>query len=165
LETFVAIHHDAFAAKLEVRAKFRVSAPSGKRPLGVSALAIALGWLAVGGFGNAVVWHTIPASLLTQLPAGAPVKVIRMAATPLFSALALMYGATALFACVALWRMRRVAARALLWWSLTVVAMFAFILFYSPRELLFPSLVAIMLVVLLLSALRRYVLRAIPQSL
>jgi hypothetical protein len=142
-----------------------VSTPSGKRPLGISGLAIALGWLAIGGFGNAIVWHTIPASMLTQLPAGMPVEVIRQAATPLFSVLALTYGGTALFACVSLWRMRRIAVRALLWWSLTVIATFAFFLIYSPRELWFPSVVAISLVVLLLWALRRYVLRAIPQSL
>jgi len=123
-----------------------------------------LGWLAVAGFGNAIVWHTIPPSVLSQLPAGAPVEVIRKAATPLFSALALMYGVAALFACISLRQMRRVAARALQVWSLTVVAMLAFVLFYSPRELWLPSLAMIALVVLLLWALCRYVLRVMAAT-
>ena len=45
------------------------------------------------------------------------------------------------------------------------MAVFAFFLIYSPRELWIVSLVMILFVALLLWALHRYVLRAVPQSL
>jgi hypothetical protein len=142
-----------------------VSVLSRKRPIGISLLSAALGWLAIAGFGNAVVWHTVPASMLSQLSDGAAVDILRQAATPLFSALAFAYGATALYACVSLWRMRPVAARAFLWWSLTVVAVFIFFLVNSPRKLWMASLLMIIVVALFLWALLRYVLRAVSPSL
>jgi mannose/fructose/N-acetylgalactosamine-specific phosphotransferase system component IIC len=152
---------------LIVRAWFNVSALSRKRPTGISVLAVALAWLAAAGFGNAIVWHIIPLSLLTQLPPGAPVEIFRHAATPLFSALAIAYGAAALYACVSLWRMRRVAARAFLWWSLSVVAVFVFFVVNSPRDIRLVSLVTVVLifVTLVLWALHRYVLHAVSPKL
>ena len=72
---------------------------------------------------------------------------------------------SAALGCVSLWRMRPVAARAFLWWSLTVVAVFIFFLVNSPRELWMASLLMVIVVALFLWALLRYVLRAVSPSL
>lgn len=78
-----------------------------KRPLGITILCFALGWLAIAGVGNASL-------ILTG----------KFSAMPIYlGAFAALYGITATLACVGLWRMTIWGLRSLQVWMLVCLAM------------------------------------------
>jgi hypothetical protein len=92
-----------------------------KRPVGIRLLSFVLGWLAIGGFGNA--WIS-----LTPRASGLP---------SWFGGIALCYGVTAALACVGLWRMRRwtiLAMRA--WMGVCGTLLIGFIAVFPSRTIL-----------------------------
>jgi hypothetical protein len=94
-----------------------------------------LGWLAIAGFGNAVVWRTAKRSF--QMPESSPIwRFLEAASSPLFTVLALCYGATALAACVGIWRMRPWMDKAFLAWAIAVVTLGLWMSSALPGELL-----------------------------
>ena len=106
-----------------------------RRPIGATLLALALGWLALAGFGNAVVWSAARDSL--RVSESSPLaRFLEATSSPLFSILALAYGATALAACIGIWRMRPWMPRAFLAWGIAVTAIGAWLVWTIPPELL-----------------------------
>ena len=100
-----------------------VSVPPRSRPTGVTVLALVLGWLGIGGFGNALVWSVTPAA--KQL--GTLTKVGSLGiGTPTFTVIAVLYGVFAFASAVGLWLMRSWTSRAYLAWSAVVLLLFAF---------------------------------------
>ena len=97
-----------------VSAHMNVDTTGKRRPTSITVLSILLAWLAVGGFGNAVVWN------LQNIQA-AERQLQMYVGGRLFTVLALAYGVTALVTCVALWRMRSWAFRAYACWALISV--------------------------------------------
>lgn len=88
-----------------------------RRPGGITLLSLLLGWLAVGGFGNAVIWN-LPRvqELFAQFP-----RRHMVPSGVLFTTVMLAYGLAAAAASVALWRMHRFAAKAYALWCLSVL--------------------------------------------
>lgn len=112
-----------------------MSATTTRRPIGATVLALALGWLAIGGFGNALVWRAAAASL--QVPETSPLaRFVEAASSPLFTGIALTYGATALIACIAIWRMRPWMATAFAVWGAVVTLTGVWLVTAVPSELL-----------------------------
>jgi hypothetical protein len=106
-----------------------------ERPAGATLLALALGWFAIAGFGNALVWR--------RLPHGGDVPVSpRLSAAvdalqpPVLSALALICGITACIASIGVWRLRPWKARAFLAWSTSVIVLVTWFVFALPTVLL-----------------------------
>jgi hypothetical protein len=106
------------------------------RPVGITILSVLLAWLAVAGFGNAVVWN-LPAvqHLLAQLPQAVQPPSLR---GPAFSAVCLAYGTTAAVASIALWRMHHAAPKAYAAWCLIVLLSGLWLVFagFEPQEVL-----------------------------
>jgi hypothetical protein len=101
------------------------------RPRGITALSIALGWLAVAGIGNAIVWNLgVVQSLLVQLPKSR--NILPMLNGPLFSIVASGYALSAAVACIGLWRMRPWAPKAYAAWCGAVLLLGAFMAFSGP---------------------------------
>ena len=118
-----------------------MSGTTSRRPIGATLLALALAWLAFGGFGNAVVWRTARDSL--QLPETSPLaRFLEAAASPLFTAIALAYGTTALAACIGIWRMRPWMTWAFVAWGIAVTAMGVWLVWAMPSELLMGGRIA-----------------------
>jgi hypothetical protein len=138
-----------------------------RRPVGATLLALALGWLAIAGFGNALMWRTVPSSLnvAESSPLG---RFIEAASSPLFTAVALAYGVTALVACIGLWRMRPWMARAVLAWVTAVAITGVWMLLTVPGELLLGGPLAALAFVVggvtLLLLVYRYVRRIAPSD-
>ena len=90
------------------------------RPRGITVFSILLGWLAIAGIGNAVVWNVgAVQELWSQMPSS------RQLAPPggaLFTLLLLAYAVSAAASSIALWKMRPWAARAYGAWCLVVLA-------------------------------------------
>lgn len=78
--------------------------PRRQRPFGITLLCVVLAWLAVAGFGNAVVWNSASVQA-AQRQLGVSIG------GPLFSTAAIAYGIMALTTSVGLWRMARWAGR------------------------------------------------------
>jgi hypothetical protein len=76
-----------------------------KRPIAISLLSVALGWLSIAGFGNALIMFSGKVDQLGRL-------------SPLYGLLALAYGLLALFASTNLWRMKPQGYGALRAWML-----------------------------------------------
>ncbi len=100
-----------------------------QRPLGITVLSVLLGWLAIAGLGNAIVWHLpsvkalagrLSATAALLLPSGA-----------LFTFLAVAYGVTAAASSIGLWRMKTWAPLAYLSWCASLLALGIYI---SPRS-------------------------------
>jgi len=139
-----------------------MSATTAPRPIGAALLALVLGWLAVAGFGNALMWRAARASF--QLPETSPLwRFIEAASSPLFSLLAFAYGATALASCIGIWRMRPWMGKAFLAWAVAVTALGMWMVWAIPRELLLGGTIAgiafVGVCVALLWAAYRYVQR------
>jgi hypothetical protein len=83
------------------------------RPVGISILALFLGWLAVAGFGNSFIWYLAASGWPKDAPERL-VSAVTAIASPVVSMVCLLYGATAAAATVGLWRMHRWAPPALL---------------------------------------------------
>lgn len=82
-----------------------------KRPNGITFLSLVLGWLTMGGFGNA--WVILTGKF--NLP-------------PILGYLALAYGIATLFSCIGLWRMKKWSLFALRSWM--VVCTILLVVFY-----------------------------------
>ena len=90
------------------------------RPVGITVLSFVLGWLAIAGIGNAIVWNLgAVQSLLAQMPTSHQIPPIFGGL--LFTSTALAYGFSAAAACVGLWRMRPWARKAYAAWCVTVL--------------------------------------------
>ncbi len=90
-----------------------------KRPLGITILSLLLAWLAVAGFGNAVIWNlSTVQELMQKLP---PSERMPIVGGPAFTAIALVYGVTAALASVTLWRMHPAASLAYGAWCIAVL--------------------------------------------
>jgi hypothetical protein len=98
------------------------------RPAGATLLALALGWLAIAGFGNALVWRSLPhgADARVSPRLSAAVDALQ---PPLLSALALICGVTACIASIGVWRLRPWKARAFLAWSASVIVLVMWFVF------------------------------------
>jgi len=126
-----------------------------------------LGWLAIAGFGNAVVWRSAKESF--QVSEASPLlHFVEAMSSPLFTVLALAYGATALAACVGIWRMRPWMAKAFLAWALAVVTLGIWMIVAIPSELLLGGKVAgisfVIAIAALLWACHRYLQRIAPRG-
>jgi hypothetical protein len=104
------------------------------RPLGATLLALLLGWLALGGFGNAFVWRTLPAAFDPPLPTRLA-AFVEMLQSPVFSFLSFMYGVTAVVAAIGIWWLRPWMRIAFLCWSAFVVAEGVYLATQIPPEL------------------------------
>jgi uncharacterized membrane protein (DUF2068 family) len=101
------------------------------RPLGITVLSIALGWLALAGIGNAIVWNTVTVqSMLAQIPSGN--RVSSVVGGPLFTVVAVSYALCAAAACIGLWRMRPWASKAYAAWSVTALLLGTEMVFSKP---------------------------------
>jgi hypothetical protein len=81
------------------------------------------------------VWRAAGASL--QVPEGSSLaRFVEAANSPLFTGLALAYGATALVACIAIWRMRPWMATAFAAWGAAVALTGVWLVTAVPSELL-----------------------------
>jgi hypothetical protein len=123
-----------------------------RRSAGATLLALALGWFAIAGFGNALVWRRL------QHGADAPVSPRLFAAVdalqpPVLSALALICGVTACIASIGVWRLRPWKARAFLAWSTSVIVLVMWFVFALPTVLLAGGRGAGTAFVLLLAAM------------
>lgn len=129
-----------------------MSAATKPRPVGATLLALALGWLALGGFGNAMVWRTARDAL--QLPASSPItRFVEAASSPLFTVIALAYGATALAACIGIWRMRPWMTAAFVAWGIVVIAMGVWMVWALPNDLVPGATIAAVTIVIICIAL------------
>ena len=94
---------------------------SKQRPLGITILSLILGWLAVAGFGNAIVWNLqIVRDLARQIPNSGTASRMPLGG-PMLTIVLLAYGATAAASCIGLWRMKAWAHRAYLAWCAVVL--------------------------------------------
>src|SRR6185436_13735818 len=104
------------------------------RPAGATLLALALAWLAIAGFGNALVWRKLPhgvdARVLPWLSSA--VDALR---PPVLSALALICGITACLASIGIWRLRPWKARAFMAWSASVIVLVMWFVLALPTVL------------------------------
>jgi hypothetical protein len=73
-----------------------------KRPSGITAIALLLGWLSIAGFGNTFVLFN---DMIPDIPA-------------YFGVFSLLYGITALASCVGLWKMKSWSVLMLRGWML-----------------------------------------------
>jgi hypothetical protein len=144
-----------------------VNATIARRPIGGTIFALILGWLSVGGFGNALVWRSARASF--QVPESSPLgRFLEAASSPFFSLLALAYGATALVACIGIWRMRSWMTNAFLAWGVVVIILGVWMVWAMPSELLLGGSWVGVIFVLACSALLwsgyRYLQRIVPRD-
>ena len=100
----------------------RVTGTMRRRPFGVTVASILLGWLAVGGFGNAIVWnlHSVQETLH---------RLGKHLGGSFLTLIALAYGAAAAATCVGLWRMRPWATCAYSVWAIAVLMLFGYFAF------------------------------------
>ena len=93
-----------------------------RRPVGATILAFILGWLGVAGILNALIW---PLARNSELMKSAPPEFVAQFPSALgswwLSLLALVYGALALLAASALWRLSPSAVASYLAWAATVL--------------------------------------------
>lgn len=110
-----------------------------RRPLGATVLALLLGWLGVAAFGNAIALRS--ASKMSGVPQGSGMAHFLVAASsPLFGVLLLAYGASALIACVGIWRLHSWMSQAYIAW---LVAVAAFVIWLSLATPLFGGLASL----------------------
>jgi len=122
-----------------------------KRPVGLTILALLLGWLAIGAFGL-----SLTAETLTQLHARW--QLVRLGA--------LVYGLTAVVAAVGLWKLRRWGYLAFLAWIAVVLTMVLWwpAVFPQPVMPWWGAFLWIAIVGALLVPLALYVRRAIASA-
>jgi hypothetical protein len=140
---------------------------SAQRPIGATLLSLMLGWLAISGFGNAVVWRAARSTL--QVPSSSPIAgFLDATSSPVFTLIAIAYGVTALAACIGLWRVRDWMASAFLVWGLTAIGMGIWLVFAIPAEVLAGGsgvgIVSILLTAGLIGAGYVYVRRIAPSA-
>ena len=129
-----------------------------RRPMGITLLALILGWLALAGFANALLAPLVfgggfAAHLFRTSPVGTATLVC---------ILALAYGITALIAAVGLWRMETWAARGFLAWAIAAVCVcLFFLLSASVPAPWFVSLAFVVFIALLLGAVWSHIGRQI----
>jgi hypothetical protein len=112
-----------------------MSATIARRPIGATFLALALGWLALGGFGNALVWRAANESF-RGAESSPLARFLEAASSPLFTIIALTYGGTALAACIGIWRMRPWMTKAFIAWGIAVTVTGAWMVWAIPADLL-----------------------------
>jgi hypothetical protein len=122
-----------------------------KRPLGITVLALLLGWLALGAFAL-----TLTAEALAELQRRW--QVVRVGA--------LVYGLTAVVAAVGLWKLRRWGYLAFLAWSAVVLSAVLWWPAVFPEPILrwWEGILWVALVGALLVPLALYVRRAIASA-
>jgi hypothetical protein len=129
-----------------------MSAPIRQRPKGATIVALLLGWLAIGGFGNAFMWQVVGGSM--DVPRNSPAaRFLELAQGPMLPVLTLLYGVTALAACIGIWRMRPWMDKAFLAWGISLAALGIWMTFAIPKELMLggkPAGLAFVLVCALL---------------
>ncbi len=135
-----------------------------QRPIGIGVLAVALGWLAVAGFGNAFVWRSIPDAALPQSSAAPAIPMLHAAASPYFTAIAIVYASTGILSCVALWRMRPWASQAFDCWILSFVLLCEFIVWNLPEGFSLVSSLFMLALILVLGIARSYVRRSVVKE-
>jgi hypothetical protein len=122
-----------------------------RRPLMATILALLLGWLGVAGVLNASIW---PLALNSELMKSAPPQFIDRFPPALgswwMSVLALAYGASALLAARALWRLSPSAVVSYLAWAATVPCVMAALSIAMPG---IPSAAVVALLVPVLALL------------
>jgi hypothetical protein len=96
-----------------------------KRPIGISLLSLALGWLALAGFLSAVVFIA-PSGIRKFLELAAPGGRLWLFAG------AVLYGTTAAAASVGLWRMAPWALRAFVLWTGSVALLVVLMMITPP---------------------------------
>ena len=110
-----------------------MSAPnSGTRPRGLSIIAVLLTMMAVSGLLNAFIWPHLSASLPDEMPAQMRVGV-GMLASPVVSAVEILYAISALCAAVGIWRTRPWAPPAVLAWGGCAVIMICIFAVVAPK--------------------------------
>jgi uncharacterized membrane protein (DUF2068 family) len=132
------------------------------RPLGVTISCLALGWLALAGFGNALVIPKGFASVAPQI-LRAPVATVAW----LLAAAAALYGVTAMVAAIGLWRMRAWGQRAYRAWVVVVCGVMLLFLALVRVPADTPPLLAIAFVVttvLILGGWWRYIRKAYARA-
>lgn len=117
-----------------------------RRPKGATVLAIVIGWLGVAGILNAFIWPAV----LKLGPAQAKNLFPAEYGSPVFSLLALAYGASGLAAARAVWQLSASASRLYLLWCGCVLLTMMFLISIeyprSPTQL--PTGVKVMLIAL-----------------
>ena len=127
-----------------------------RRPLGITLLSVVLAWLAIAGFGNALVWNSSSVQT-TQHQVGLNIGGWA------FTVLALIYGLSALVTSVGLWRMARWAGRAYLSWSCTAGVLGAYFLWAGFADF-FCGALFLVVMILVLALGYRYVAGQLSRS-
>lgn len=131
-----------------------------QRPAGAMVLALLLGWLSIGGFGNAVIWRSVSGAFDQSLPPQLAAFIAALQ-SPLWTILSLAYGVTALAAAIGIWQLRSWMSSAFLAWSVVVIATLVWLSYAMPLESSGGRVLAIVFFILfmagLLAVLYRYV--------
>ena len=137
-----------------------------QRPASATLLALVLAWLAIAGFGNAVVWRSVSTSMIDQLPPTLS-AFVEATQSSLFTVLALGYGTSALFASIGLWRMRAWKHHAFFAWAVSVLMLGIWLVWFTPQELVAGArLIGVLFVALVgiaLALAHRYVKQLLPR--
>jgi hypothetical protein len=134
-----------------------------RRPFGITATSLVLGWLALAGFGNAI---AIPTILNNPFAPRMFREPVALAAWSL-AAGALAYGMAAFIACRSLWRMHVRGPRAFLVWASSVIAIMCIILVFTrlpPDTPIILGIIFLAFTALLLWGWWRYVVRAYARA-
>ena len=91
-----------------------------RRPLGLTVVALILGWLGVAGVLNTFVWYPARAAIRADTPAHLRMMVDAIA-SPAVSLGAALYAITALVSAVGVWRLRPWAHLAIFAWGASIV--------------------------------------------
>ena len=110
------------------------SSTTGKRPAAAIAIAAILAWLAIGGFGNAVVWRNVPDQLAGQAIPAPMHAFVEATRSPVFTLLAALYGITALVAAVGIFSLRTWKGIAYLAWCCAVLLLGVWIALAMPAQ-------------------------------
>jgi hypothetical protein len=139
-----------------------MDAQTQKRPIGATVMSLLMGWLALAGFANAIVWRTAPLAFNEPLPPRLA-SIFEALHSPMLTVFALAYGGTALASSIGIWRQRPWMHRAFLSWSLVVVVMFLWMLTIFPHDMLLGgspgAALFLLFTVAMLALLYRYVAR------
>jgi hypothetical protein len=105
-----------------------------RRPTAASVLCVVVGLSGVGGGFNAIAWRFAPAEVVEKMH-------IPWVRSPLFVAVAIAYGVSAVTAALGLWRMRPWAYRAFCAFVVAALVLFGFLVAADPKSSLVGDLV------------------------
>ncbi len=137
-----------------------MSPESLKRPAGATFLALVLGWLGIAGILNSFVRWSVPTEFVAQASPQLQ-SALRVVRSPVMSLIPLIYGLSALAACVYLWRMKSQMRTAMSIWVASVAVLAVYLSVTMPRvpTTLLAELVFFVPSAFLLTALWLYVSR------